>query len=225
MEVILREDVPGLGIIGDVVRVKPGYARNYLLPRGLAILADRRNLKQLDHHKRVIDAKKTRERGAHEQAANAMDGLVLETEARAGRGGKLFGSVTNMDVQRLLKEKGFDLDRRRIDLKEHIKEIGETPVSIKVGQDIRATVTVVVKPVGGELEDRPVDEDEALEEEARAKAPMAPEPEFAQVEEDGEDSPQGEGASGEAEAASSADDTASAESAVDSEKPKGADSE
>ena len=120
MEVILREDVPGLGIIGEVVKVKRGYARNYLLPRGMAVVADRRNLKQLEHQMRVIAAKKTRERSTHERVAEAMEGIVLEIEGRAGKGGKLFGSVTNMDVHKLLKEKDFEIDRRRIDLKEPI---------------------------------------------------------------------------------------------------------
>ena len=161
MEVILREDVPGLGIIGEVVRVKPGYARNFLLPRGLAVPADSRNVKQLEHQQRVIEAKKARERGAHEKLAAEMGSVVVETEARAGRGGKLFGSVTNMDVQRLLADKGYDLDRRRIELRDPIKAIGEFEVRVRVGQDVDTTVKVVVKPIGGELEDKSVDgEDE-----------------------------------------------------------------
>ena len=161
MELILREDVPGLGIIGDVVKVKPGYARNYLLPRGMAALADQRNVKQFEHHKRVIASKKAGERGAHEKLADQMGGLTLEIEGRAGRRGKLFGSVTNMDVHKLLVEKGYDLDRRRIEIKDPIKEIGEFEVRVRVGQDVDTTVKVIVKPLGGELEDKSVDgEDE-----------------------------------------------------------------
>lgn len=160
MQVILREDVPGLGIIGEIVRVRPGYARNYLLPRGLAVLADPRNMKQLEHQQRVIAAKKARERGAHEKLAAEMGTVTIETEARAGRRGKLFGSVTNMEVHRLLVEKGFELDRRRIDLKEPIKEVGEFEVRVRVGQDVTTIVKVVVKPLGGELEDKSVDGDE-----------------------------------------------------------------
>jgi len=162
MEVILREDVPGLGIIGDVVKVKPGYARNYLLPRGIAVQADPRNLKQLEHHKRIIDAKKSRERSGHEKIAASMGGVVVETEVRAGKGGKLFGSVTNMDVQRLLEEKDFKVDRRRIELRDPIKEVGEFEVVVRVGQDIASTVKVVVKPLGGELEDKSVDGEDEL---------------------------------------------------------------
>src|SRR5512139_3943818 len=131
MEIILREDVAGLGIIGDVVKVKPGFARNFLLPRGLAVVADRRNLGQLEHHKRIIAAKKARERGDIEGRAKQIGGVVVETEVRAGKGGRLFGSVTNLDVKKLLDEKGFDIDRRRIELKDPIKEIGEFDVLVR----------------------------------------------------------------------------------------------
>ena len=170
MEVILREDVAGLGIIGDVVKVKPGYARNFLLPRGLAVMADRRNLGQLEHHKRIIAAKKARERGDIEGRAKQIQGLVVETEVRAGKGGRLFGSVTNLDVKKLLDDKGFDIDRRRIELKDPIKTIGEFEVLVKVGQDVTAAVTVVVKPLGGQLEDKSVDG------ESSAPPAAAPEP-------------------------------------------------
>ncbi len=161
MEIILREDVAGLGMIGDVVKVKPGYARNYLLPRGLAVTADRRSLGELEHHKRVIAAKKARERGDVERRAGTIQGLVLETEVRAGKGGKLFGSVTNIDVKRLLDERGFDIDRRRIELRDPIKEIGDYEVIVRVGQDIAATVKLIVKPIGGQLEATSVDGDDA----------------------------------------------------------------
>lgn len=170
MEVILREDVAGLGIIGDVVKVKPGYARNFLLPRGLAVMADRRNLGQLEHHKRIIAAKKARERGDVEGRAKQIQGLVVETEVRAGKGGRLFGSVTNLDVKKLLDDKGFDIDRRRIELKDPIKEIGEFEVLVRVGQDVTATVKVVVKPLGGQLEEK------SVEGESAASAAAPPEP-------------------------------------------------
>ncbi len=176
MEVILREDVPGLGIIGDVVRVKPGYARNYLLPRGLAVVADRRNLRQLEHYKRIIEAKKARERGSYETLAARLSELEVEIEMRAGKGGKLFGSVTNMDVHRLLAERGFEIDRRRIEIKEPIKEIGEHIVPVRVGQDVTASVRVIVKPHGGVLEETQEqvrEEAEELRAEARHESASA----------------------------------------------------
>ena len=168
MEVILREDVAGLGIIGDVVKVKPGFARNFLLPKGVAVLADPRNLRELEHHKRVIAAKKARERGDVEGRAQSIRGLVVEIELRAGRGGRLFGSVTNLDVKKLLDEKGFDIDRRSIELKDPIKEIGEFDVSVRVGQDVKSLIKVVVKPLGGQLEDKSVESD------GKEKAVVAP---------------------------------------------------
>ena len=157
MQVILREDVIDLGSIGEVVNVKPGYARNYLIPRGLAVVADQRNLANLGHQQTVIQAKKLKERSTHEAMAEALAKQELETEQRAGRGGKLFGSVTNLDVKKLLDEKGFDIDRRRILLSDPIKEIGEYEVEIRVGQDIKASVKLKVHPLGGELEDEAVE--------------------------------------------------------------------
>ncbi|MBI5505831.1 MAG: 50S ribosomal protein L9 [Deltaproteobacteria bacterium] len=153
MEVILREDVASLGMIGDIVKVRPGYARNYLLPQGLAVPADRRNVEKLEHERRLIELKKQRERGTYERLATSLRALRLETEARAGRGGKLFGSVTNLDVHKLLVEKGFEIDRRRIEMPEPIKEIGEFRVCVRVGQDISAEIKLVVSAVGGMLED------------------------------------------------------------------------
>ncbi len=170
MEVILREDVPSLGIIGDVVKVKPGYARNYLFPQGLAVPADRRNLARLEHEKALIELKKQRERGTFERMAQSLGGLKLEIEARAGKGGKLFGSVTNIDVHRLIVEKGLEIDRRRIELKEPIKEIGDFRVLIRVGQDITTTVALVVKPAGGMLEGG---DDDAAEDHGEAGEPTA----------------------------------------------------
>lgn len=145
-EVILRDDVPKLGKIGDVVRVKPGYARNYLLPRGLAIEANSKNLRVLEHQKRVIAAKAARERKSAEAVATRIDGLTLTVSVRAGDEGRLFGSVTNLDLERLLADRGFEIDRRRILLDEPIKEVGKFPVVVQVGRDVRATLTVVVAP-------------------------------------------------------------------------------
>ena len=146
VEVILRDDVPHLGKIGDVVRVKPGYARNYLFPRGLAVEASRRNLSQLEHHKRVIGAKADRERKAAVAAAAKVDGLRLTVRARAGEEGRLFGSVTNLDIERLLAEKGVQVDRRRIALEEPIKQLGTYPIAVQVGRDARATIELTVEP-------------------------------------------------------------------------------
>ena len=145
VQLILRDDVPNLGKIGDVVRVKPGYARNYLLPRGLAVEASPKNLRVLEHQKRVIAAKADREHKSAEASAKRLDGLQITVRARAGEEGRLFGSVTNMDVERLLADKGFQVERRRIVLDEPIKQLGTYPITVQVGRAVRATVQLTVE--------------------------------------------------------------------------------
>ena len=145
VEVILRDDVPHLGKIGEIVRVKPGYARNFLFPRGLAIEASRNNVAALEHQKRVIASKAQREKTSAEGVASKLDGLALVVTARAGEDGRLFGSVTNLDIERLLGERGFAIDRRRIALEEPIKQLGTYPVVVQVGRDVRATISLDVR--------------------------------------------------------------------------------
>ena len=145
MEVILQEEVANLGQIGDIVRVRDGYARNYLLPRGLAVLADRRNLRVLEHHKRVATAKFERERKASEVTARQLAQLTMVVKARAGEEGRLFGSVTNMDIERLLHDRGFAISRRKVLLEDPIKAIGTYTVVIQITRDVQAAVTVAVE--------------------------------------------------------------------------------
>jgi large subunit ribosomal protein L9 len=148
VEVILREDVPSLGAIGQIVRVRPGYARNYLFPRGLAVEASRKNMAELEHQKRIIGVKAERDRKVAEGAAAKLEGLTVTVRARAGEEGRLFGSVTNLDVERMLAAKGHPIERRRILLEEPIKQLGTFPVTVLVGRDIRATIQVVVEAEG-----------------------------------------------------------------------------
>lgn len=145
MEVILREDVPNLGTVGDLVKVRPGYARNYLLPRGLAVVADRRNVRELEHQKRLVGDKREHDRREAETFAQKLTQLRLTLTARAGEEGKLFGSVTNIDIEKALAEHGFTIERRRIRLEEPIKSIGEHLVPIHLGVGVDAHVTVVVE--------------------------------------------------------------------------------
>ena len=145
MEVILREDVPNLGTVGDLVKVKPGYARTYLLPRGLAVGADRRNGGELEHQKRLVADKRERDRRQAETFAQKLTQLRVTLTARAGEEGKLFGSVTNIDIEKALAEHGFTIERRRIRLEEPIKSIGEHLVPIHLGVGVDAHVTVVVE--------------------------------------------------------------------------------
>lgn len=144
MEVILREDVPHLGTIGDIVKVRPGYARNYLLPRGLATMADKRNTRQLEHDRRLVDEKRRRALSTAEALAKQLAAARIVISARAGEEGKLFGSVTNIDIERALAEQGLTVERRRIRLDEPIKALGEykVPVTLTTGVPCELTVTV-----------------------------------------------------------------------------------
>ena len=144
MQVILREELPNLGTTGDVVKVKPGYARNYLLPRGLAVEASVRNLRELEHQKRVVADHRLRAQKSAAAVADKLTGVQLTFNVRAGEDGKLFGSVTNQDVHRELERRGFAIERRRILLAEPIKSLGSHEVVVNVGPDVRATVKVEV---------------------------------------------------------------------------------
>jgi large subunit ribosomal protein L9 len=144
MEVILRDDVEHLGAMGDVVRVRPGHARNYLIPRGLAVLADSKNLVSLAHEKRLVEDRRARKRKAAVAEADRIEGLVLETKVRAGEEDKLFGSVTNMDIEKLFAAQGVEVDRRRIDLQDPIKKLGTYRLTVGIEQDVKATFTLKV---------------------------------------------------------------------------------
>ena len=144
MNVILREDVENLGTMGAVVRVKPGYARNYLVPRGFAVVADSRNLAELEHQKLLVAAKRERERKAALGEAERIEGLVLEIRVKAGDEDRLFGSVTRIDIGELFAERGIPVDRRRIDLADPIKKLGTYRLTVTVAHDVKATFTLKV---------------------------------------------------------------------------------
>ena len=145
MEVILREEVADLGSVGDIVKVRPGFARNFLLPRGLAVVADTRNIRVLEHQKRLVADKRERDRKQAQSVADRLNSLRLTIKARAGEEGKLFGSVTNLDIEKALAAQGFTVERRRIRLEEPIKSIGEHALTIHLGVGVGARVTVVVE--------------------------------------------------------------------------------
>jgi large subunit ribosomal protein L9 len=146
MRVILKEDVEGLGSIGQMVNVSDGYARNYLIPKDLAVEANPRNLKRFEHEKRQIMAKAEKVKKAAEDVAQRLSGLKLEIMAKAGEGGKLFGSITTMDIADALSRQGIDIDRRRISVEEQIKRLGTYDVSIRLHPDVNVKLSVEVKP-------------------------------------------------------------------------------
>ncbi len=144
MEVILKEEVAHLGQIGDIVKVRPGYARNYLIPRGLATVADRRNLRVLEHERRLVEGKRKQAKSAAETLAQRLAATTVSIAARAGEEGKLFGSVTNLDIERALAEVGVVVERRRIRLDEPIKTLGDHQVSVGLPLGVQAQITVRV---------------------------------------------------------------------------------
>lgn len=161
MEVILQEEVAHLGHIGEVVKVRDGYARNYLFPRGLAVLANKRNVRELEHQKRVIEEKRQRVAASAQEIAKKMAEVDITFTARAGEAGKLFGSVTNQDIEKELRDKGFDVDRRRIKLDEPIKSVGDHKVTVTLAAGVPCEVTVKVLALEEPKEAKAADEGEA----------------------------------------------------------------
>ena len=144
MEVILKEDIPNLGKMGEVVRVRDGYARNYLLPRSLVLIADKKNLKAFEHQKRVIAEQRGRVLKQAQSLGEKLTSISLTMPVKTGEEGKLFGSVTNMDIEKALREKGFDVERRKIHLAEPIKTLGDFEVPVRLAVDVTAVVKVSV---------------------------------------------------------------------------------
>ncbi len=144
MQVILRDDVPNLGQPGDVVKVRPGYARNFLLPRKLAVEANPKNLRAFEHEKRLALMRREAKRAEALKIKDRIERLTIEIAARAGEAGKLFGSVTNIDIERALGAQGVNIDRRRILLAEPIKELGEFVVPVRVDAEVEASLKLKV---------------------------------------------------------------------------------
>ncbi|MFQ5931146.1 MAG: 50S ribosomal protein L9 [Nitrospiraceae bacterium] len=144
MKVILKENVEGVGHIGDLLDVSDGFARNYLLPRQKALEASTRNVKTLEHSKRVVAEKARKERLEIEAFAKKLSTASLSFTVQVGKEDKLFGSVTAKDIEEELSAKGFPVDRRKIQLGQPIKELGTYTVPIKLHRDVTASVTVTV---------------------------------------------------------------------------------
>ncbi len=147
MKVILQETVEGLGHLGDLLEVKNGYARNYLLPRKKALEANNRNVKALEHVKRVTAERAKKERNEFEDLAKKISAVSLSFSVKVGKDDKMFGSVTSKDIGEGLAEKGFTVDKRKILLDHPIKELGTVTVPIKVYKDVTATVPVHVTKI------------------------------------------------------------------------------
>ena len=144
VKVILSEAVVGLGEAGDLVGVKVGYARNFLLPQGKALLATESKVRELEHHKRVVTEKAARELNDLKALRDRLESIALEVTARVGEEGKLFGSVTTARIAELLAEKGYEVDRRKIQLSEPLREVGDHVVPIRLQRELTAEIAVKI---------------------------------------------------------------------------------
>ncbi len=144
MEIILREDVQHLGKVGEVVKVKDGYARNYLLPKGLAYPATDANKKKIAYEGERVAKQRAAEKTAAQTEATRLADVHLTFEVKVGEEEKLYGSVTASDIQRKLEEMGIHVDKRKIDLSEPIRELGEFNVGIKIHPEVRPEVRITV---------------------------------------------------------------------------------
>jgi len=144
MLVILQKNVPNLGNVGDVVKVKDGYGRNFLVPRGMAVIADQGNRKRMEHQRRVADAQKAKVLGDAQSVATKIAQNPITIKVKVGEEGKLFGSVTNRDIAQQLSALDISVDRRCIEVGDSIKSTGAFDISVKLGMDVEATLKVFV---------------------------------------------------------------------------------
>jgi large subunit ribosomal protein L9 len=144
MLVILKEDINHLGRIGDVVKVSDGYARNFLLPKKLVLRANEGDIAQIEHHKKSLEKKRQEARSAAEAIASKLGSFTCTFKRKAGKGDKMFGSVSTAEIADELKKAGYDLGRAAVQLKEPIKALGIHSVSVRVAPEVSATIRVVV---------------------------------------------------------------------------------
>jgi large subunit ribosomal protein L9 len=145
MKVILREDVTNLGKGGEVVEVKPGYGRNFLLPRGLAVVANPKNVREIEHQKQIASAKAAKQKASAEAVAKRLADTPIVLKRKVGEQDKLYGSVTALDVAEALASRGLQIDRRSIDLAEPIKTVGEFEVPVKLHHEVVGKAKVKVE--------------------------------------------------------------------------------
>ena len=145
MLVILKENVANLGRTGDVVKVSEGYARNFLLPRNLVVQAREGNLKELEHHKKILEKKRVAQRADAESIAKGINGLSLSFSRKVGKGDKLFGSVTAQDISEAAEAKGIKIEKSLIQLKESLKALGEHKVVVRIQPEVEAEIRVTIE--------------------------------------------------------------------------------
>jgi large subunit ribosomal protein L9 len=144
MKVVLKDDVKNLGKMGQIIDVADGYARNYLVPRGLASEANTKNIKALEHEKRIIEGKAKKVKNSAQELLNKISARTFTIRAKAGDEGKLFGSVTTMDIAELLQKEGIEIDKKKISLDEPIKRLGSYSVNVKLHPEISTQLNIQV---------------------------------------------------------------------------------
>jgi large subunit ribosomal protein L9 len=144
MKVVLKDDIKNIGKLGQIVDVADGYARNYLVPRGLAIEANTKNVKALEHEKRIIEDKAKKVKNSAQELSNKISAMNFTIKAKAGDEGKLFGSVTTMDIAELLQKEGIEIDKKKISLDEPIKRLGSYSVNVKLHPEISTQFNIQV---------------------------------------------------------------------------------
>ena len=165
MKLLLNEDVDGLGFCGDEVEVKDGYGRNFLIPKGKALLATPNNLKAFNHQKRIVQAKVKKATAIAQGVADEISKVTLQIKKKMGEGGKMFGSVTGQEISHLLKAKGIEIDRRKIQMQEPIKKAGEFTVPVKLHPEVTGQIKRIVEGEKAE---------EEIETEEKKEAPVKP---------------------------------------------------
>ena len=144
MKVILKKDYEGLGDCGTIVDVKGGYARNYLIPQGIGVLANKKNMKIFKEEQKREEFKKNKEKRIAEELTKKLDNISLTATVKVGEEDKVFGSVTSQDIAKLLQDKGYDIDKRKIELEEPIKALGVYTIVVKLHSDIEAKIRLWV---------------------------------------------------------------------------------
>ena len=145
MKIILRENVPNVGKIGDILTVADGFGRNYLLPRNLALLANERSVGEMEHKKRMVASRMAKAKAEAMTVAEKLNGLTLTVKRHAGEDGRLFGTVTAREIAELLAEQGFHLDRRDLVVPDNVKALGEYVVTCKLHGDVGAKVHLTIE--------------------------------------------------------------------------------
>jgi len=142
MKVILREDVQHLGNVGEIVSVKPGYARNYLLPRGMASIADERNVKKIEHERRVIARQLEAMKASALEQAKSVEGVVITLPVKVGEQDKLYGSISSKDIEAALKAEGVKIPRKQIRLDQPIKSLGVYKVPVRLHPEVSPALSL-----------------------------------------------------------------------------------